>query len=266
MLRRALILIVSSLLASSGFAQERSDLEKKLKAQLQGKTVVIRGLYDGNQLHYDQTGQIKGDVPIGSWTLFGYAQIDSLHLGDDQLKLRAQRQSVRFDGDTNKRKPHEIVGPPVEITIDAPAGASEQTLLAALQGVFLGSAEQLTDIAPPYWQSFLRGMTPTEPKETLGGAVVKKVGNGVQPPKLRFSPDPDYNAAAKAARFQGNVVLSGVVDTDGWMKQMQIASPLGLGLDEKAIAAAQTWRFDPATKDGKPVPVRISIEINFHLY
>src|SRR3954470_18726691 len=140
MLRRALILIVSSLLASSGFAQDRSDLEKKLKAQLQGKTVVIRSFYDGNDLRYDQAGRIKGEVLSGPWTLLGYARIDSIHLGKDKLKLNAQREFIKFDGSTDKRKPHESMGPPVEIDIDAPADASEQSLLAALQVVFLGSA------------------------------------------------------------------------------------------------------------------------------
>jgi TonB family protein len=266
MSRCTLIVVIGSLLVSSGLAQDRSELGKRIKAQLQGKSVVIRGFYDESVLNYDQNGHIKGEVNSGPWTLLGYVRIDSCHLGQDKLKLEGQRQFVKFEGDTNKRKPHESNGPNVTIEVDAPPDASEQALLAALQNVFLTSSEQLTDIAPAYWQSFLRGVKPTELKESLEGAEVKKVGGGVHAPFLRFSPDPDYNAVAKAMRFEGKIVLSGVVDRDGWMKQMQIVSPVGLGLDERGIAAAQTWRFDPATKDGKPVPVRIAIEINFHLY
>jgi len=37
-------------------------------------------------------------------------------------------------------------------------------------------------------------------------------------------------------------------------------------LDEKALDAVRTWRFEPARKDGVPVAVRISVEVNFRLY
>jgi TonB family protein len=47
---------------------------------------------------------------------------------------------------------------------------------------------------------------------------------------------------------------------------VQIARPLGMGLDEKAIEAVKQWRFDPAKKDGVPVAVRIQIDVDFHLY
>jgi TonB family protein len=37
-------------------------------------------------------------------------------------------------------------------------------------------------------------------------------------------------------------------------------------LDEKAIEAVKNWRFEPAVKDGKPVAVAISVEVDFRLY
>jgi TonB family protein len=39
-----------------------------------------------------------------------------------------------------------------------------------------------------------------------------------------------------------------------------------MGLDEKAIEAVKNWRFEPAMKDGHPVPVQIAVEVDFHLY
>jgi TonB family protein len=45
-----------------------------------------------------------------------------------------------------------------------------------------------------------------------------------------------------------------------------VLSSLGKGLDEKAIEAVRTWKFEPAMKDGKPVAAEIAIEVAFHLY
>jgi protein TonB len=39
-----------------------------------------------------------------------------------------------------------------------------------------------------------------------------------------------------------------------------------MGLDEKAIEAVNQYRFKPAMKDGEPVPVRITVEVNFRLF
>jgi TonB family protein len=39
-----------------------------------------------------------------------------------------------------------------------------------------------------------------------------------------------------------------------------------MGLDEKAIEAVKQWRFAPARKDGKPVPVAVDVEVNFRLF
>jgi protein TonB len=46
---------------------------------------------------------------------------------------------------------------------------------------------------------------------------------------------------------------------------VRIAKGLGLGLDEKAVEAVSRWRFRPGRKNGKPVVVPASIEVNFHL-
>ncbi len=99
----------------------------------------------------------------------------------------------------------------------------------------------------------------------LGGGVYR-VGGGVSAPRTIYDPDPDYSDEARKARYQGVVVLWAVIGTDGRPKELQVARSLGMGLDEKAIEAVRKWRFTPALKDGHPVPVLISIEVNFRLY
>jgi len=99
----------------------------------------------------------------------------------------------------------------------------------------------------------------------IGGGVFH-VGGGVSAPRPIFSPDPEYSEEARKAKYQGTVVLGLVVGPDGRPRDMKVLRSLGLGLDEKALEAVKNWRFDPAVKDGKPVSVYISVEVDFRLY
>jgi periplasmic protein TonB len=98
------------------------------------------------------------------------------------------------------------------------------------------------------------------------GGGVFHVGGGVSAPKKIYDPDPDYSEEARKAKYQGTCVLYVIVGSDGRPRDIRVSRTLGLGLDEKAIEAVKTWRFEPATKDGKPVSVAINIEVSFHLY
>jgi periplasmic protein TonB len=98
------------------------------------------------------------------------------------------------------------------------------------------------------------------------GGGVFRVGGGVSAPKNIYAPDPDYSEEARKAKYQGTCVLYVVVGPDGKPRDIRVSRTLGLGLDEKAIEAVKLWRFEPATKDGKPVSVAINVEVTFHLY
>ncbi len=108
------------------------------------------------------------------------------------------------------------------------------------------------------------GFGPGHGGGTGGGAF--RVGGGVSAPKVIFQPDPEYSEEARKAKFQGTCVLWLVVGPDGRPRDIRVQRTLGLGLDEKAIEAVKTWRFEPALKDGKPVAVQISVEVSFRLY
>jgi len=92
-----------------------------------------------------------------------------------------------------------------------------------------------------------------------------RIGNGVSAPTLVFSPEPEYSEEARKAKLQGVVRLALVVDERGNPTQIRVTTPLGLGLDQKAIEAVQKWKFKPGLKDGKAVAVQASVEVNFRL-
>ncbi len=99
----------------------------------------------------------------------------------------------------------------------------------------------------------------------IGGGVFR-VGGGVSAPRAIYAPDPEYSEEARKAKYQGTCVLWLVVGPDGRPRDLKIARSLGLGLDEKAIEAVKTWKFEPAMKDGRPVAVQINVEVSFRLY
>ena len=92
-----------------------------------------------------------------------------------------------------------------------------------------------------------------------------RVGPGVTPPTLAYKVEPEYSEEARAAKYQGTVVVAVTVGADGTAQNMQVTRGLGLGLDEKALQAISQWKFKPGTKDGQPAPVMATIEVNFRL-
>jgi bla regulator protein blaR1 len=85
------------------------------------------------------------------------------------------------------------------------------------------------------------------------------------PPRPEFMPEPPYTAGARAARVQGSVRLSIMIESDGSVDDVHLLKGLNKGLDENAVETVKTWKFHPATKDGKPVSMRVIVEITFRL-
>jgi TonB family protein len=94
---------------------------------------------------------------------------------------------------------------------------------------------------------------------------VYRIGGGVSSPVPTFKAEPEYSEQARKAKWQGDVLLQVVVDETGVPQNIQVVRSLGLGLDQKAIEAVQKWRFKPGLKDGTPVPVAATIQVNFRL-
>ncbi len=84
-------------------------------------------------------------------------------------------------------------------------------------------------------------------------------------PVLIYKVEPEYSEEARKAKYQGVVVLAAEVDPAGNTRKLRVVRSLGLGLDEKAMAAAILWRFRPALDGGRPVPYTVTIEVNFRL-
>ncbi len=100
----------------------------------------------------------------------------------------------------------------------------------------------------------------------IGGDEPYGVGRGVSPPVCIYCPQPEYSEEARKVRYQGKVMLWAVVDEEGRVREVRVARAAGMGLDEQAVATVQGWRFKPAERGGRAVPVYMTIEVDFHLY
>jgi len=89
--------------------------------------------------------------------------------------------------------------------------------------------------------------------------------SGTRPPIPINRPEDQYSEEARKAKWGGTVFLDADIDATGKVASVTVAKPLGLGLDEKAVAAAMKWTFLPALKDGKPVSAQAQVQMIFRL-
>lgn len=109
------------------------------------------------------------------------------------------------------------------------------------------------------------GYGPGSGGNTGGGLF--RIGGGVSAPVPIVSPEAEFSDEARRAKYQGVCLVSLIVDAQGNPQNPRVIRALGMGLDEKALEAVRKYKFKPALKDGRtPVPVMITIEVNFRLY
>ena len=97
--------------------------------------------------------------------------------------------------------------------------------------------------------------------------VVDGKAPGVTLPRVVSEVKPEYTPEAMRARIQGTVIMTAVIRTNGTPGDIEITKSLDAeyGLDGQAVAALSLWRFEPGLKDGKPVAVRVTVEMSFTL-
>ena len=186
-----------------------------------------------------------------------------------------------------------------EISLDQPVNSAEQAR-TVLSRVFALNTAGLFESLPNFWRQYLAGhlrydsslkqdeefywndhleerlipVQSIEPATKSGPAdeeVEKPIfhvgkDDQVKAPEARFTPAPAYSAIAQYEKYQGIVVVSIVVASDGTVHNVRLLRALGMGLDDIARATVQTWRFRPATHNKEPVAVEMNIEVAFNLY
>ncbi len=98
-------------------------------------------------------------------------------------------------------------------------------------------------------------------------ARIYNVGGNISAPVVLKSMEAKFSDEARRAKYQGVCVISLIVDAQGKPQNAKVIRPVGMGLDANALEAVRKYKFKPAMKNGKtPVPVIITVEVDFHLY
>jgi periplasmic protein TonB len=91
-----------------------------------------------------------------------------------------------------------------------------------------------------------------------------RISGGVTKGMLIHREEPTYPTLARAARVQGDVVLSAIIDTNGQITNLQLVSGHPM-LVPAALAAVKQWRYKPYLLNGQPVEVETTITVIFTL-
>ena len=93
----------------------------------------------------------------------------------------------------------------------------------------------------------------------------QQAGDRLVGPVLIHQEIAEYSELARKQKAEGDVELMFIVDVHGVPTGVRVTKGLGLGLDENAVEAVKKWRFKPGTDHGRPVPVEVSVTVNFHI-
>jgi beta-glucosidase len=116
------------------------------------------------------------------------------------------------------------------------------------------------EITPIQWRQLVAQPTMAD------GTPLARVGGGVSAPVALNMVEAQFSDEARNAHYEGVCIVQVIVDAKGNPQNPRIVRALGLGLDAKAIEAVKRYKFKPAMKNGTPVPVMISVQVNFRLY
>ena len=180
-----------------------------------------------------------------------------------QGKLEAAIAEYRaaLRGDPDEPYWHQALGDTLEKQGDSQSALEEYQQASRLSPDDVGLRHKYNEL-----QKVTSGDAGEPAKAPAPDQHIDRVGGKVTAPIPQFKPEPPYTEKARIAKYSGTVVLMLVVDAHGSVGEVRVVRPLSFGLAEQAIRTVHTWQFQPAARDGMPVPVRVVVEVSFRLF
>lgn len=135
--------------------------------------------------------------------------------------------------------------------------------LAILTCTLTSHAAAQSSSTPSDSSSKMSTTTPANGPDDEAFAAYQRVTAGMKPPKATRSPDPTYPDIPSDAEPKGVVVMLVGIDTKGHVGLVHVLRSSNDAFQNSAVSTVRTWKFTPARKDGKPVPVQVTVEMKF---
>lgn len=94
-------------------------------------------------------------------------------------------------------------------------------------------------------------------------AAYQRVTKDMKPPKATHAPDPDYPEIPADAEQKGVVVMLVGINAKGRVELVHVLRASNDAFQNSAVSTVKTWKFSPAKRDGKPLPVQVTVEMKF---
>jgi len=198
--------------------------------------------------------------PISEWPtprrLLAFEPPRIVRLEDIKLPPESRRTPASRASDGPVRRTE--AAPVVEPTDFAPEVPRQETI-----GITSGQPGPIEDsfgpdsVAPP-------GPVVPPPPPLPQPKTPIRPHSGIRAPERLVNIAPVYPMAARAARVEGVVIIEATIDEQGNVTDARVLRSIQL-LDEAAVAAVRRWKFSPTLLNGTPVPIVMTVTVNFKL-
>ena len=100
---------------------------------------------------------------------------------------------------------------------------------------------------------------------TVVGVPLFSSGELDRVPNAKMQMAPDYPLAMKHGGIEGSVVVEFDVDRSGQVVGIRVLRSTHREFEEPTLRAVLKWRFEPGRRNGKAVPFRMQVPVDFHL-
>ena len=162
--------------------------------------------------------------------------------------------------------PAERPADPQSVTTTTSPAHARKLLKDALDKIFAqGFDDRLMAAMPSFWKLYYQAVAAKSDYRPSDSAVLRQ--NAVdKKARLLSTFEPESNEFAQTNGVAGMALYHVVIGADGKPGEIAVARPIGFGLDENAVEALRKASFQPAMKDGKPVPVLLDLVVQFRIF